>query len=230
MRLLATAFALALTTTAAGAHVDPGLRRLAETVPRSPTGGAVLGTLPAQQGRPCGDTLADARCGAQAALAAYVRRETEIARLSAGWNAGTLQALAALRRAEHGYAAAIAHNEVDRRGTDGEDQAEAAAEAQDEAFLGLLRNTGGETGRSIAVDTSPREAEATLNQTYRLVMAEPIAYGAVTRAGVRETQRAWLTYRDAFVALATALELPTAPVAEELAAARTRDLEGLIAD
>ena len=229
MRLLATAFALVLTTTAAGAHVDPDLRRLAETASRSPTGGAVLGTPSADEG-PCLDTLTDTRCGAKAALAAYVRREIEIANLTEGWNAPALKALDTLRRAEHGYAAAIARNEVDRRGTDGEDQAEAAAEAQDETFVSLLRNSVGETGRAVSVDTPPNEADATLNQTYRLVMAEPIANASVTRDGVRQTQRAWLAYRVAFVALATALERPTAPLATELTAARTRDLEGLIAD
>ena len=238
MRRIVLAFALLLTTGAAGANIDPGSRRLADAPrrvaerARSPTGGAVLDLWPATPSiETCAADLVDTRCGERSALAAYVRREAEIARLSAGWDAPVQHALTLLRRAERRYASAIARNEVDRRGgADRVNEAQAAAEAQDEAFVSLLRRTADETGRSVAIDASPADTGATMDSTYALVMAEPIGPGSVTRDGVRETQAAWLAYRHAFVALATALDRPSAPIEVELSSLRTRDLEGLIAD
>ena len=230
MRRTVLALALLLSTGAAGAKLDPGLGRLAE-IPRSPTGGAVIGPWPAPTLiEACADVLAETRCGERAALAAYTRREAEIARLSAEWDGSAQHALILVRRAERRYASAIARNEVDRHGADHANEAQAAAEAQDEAFVSLLRRTADETGRSVAIDASPHEAVATMDATLALVMAEPIGSGLVTREGVSATQAAWLAYRVAFVALAKILDRPSAPIEIELTSLRTRDLEGLIAD
>lgn len=236
MRVLATALAILLSTGAAEAHLGAAAPHIA-AIARSPSGGAVLGTFPANGDEIChadkiddADGLRDTRCGERAALAAFVAREAEVARLSVGMDSLSRYALAELRRAERRYATALATHEVERHGTDRADEAQAVAEAQEEAFSSLLRRTVEETGRSVAEDTSTPELDTTLETTLSLVLAEPIGSGSISHADVRQTQAAWLAYRQAFVFLAMNLDLPTERLESELISRRTRDLQGLIAD
>jgi uncharacterized protein YecT (DUF1311 family) len=82
-----------------------------------------------------------------------------------------------------------------------------AVNAEEEArdsFLALLRDLA--AGHAPRYDAGGyRAADARLNAAYRKRMQATVPVdspGAVTREGIRDAQRAWLRYRDAFLAFA----------------------------
>jgi uncharacterized protein YecT (DUF1311 family) len=81
-----------------------------------------------------------------------------------------------------------------------------------------------------------KSADAALNAAYRKALATYAANtgpnvgpGAITPAGIRDSQRLWLRYRDAFVAFARAAAPNLSPdaVLARLTAVRTRQLKAL---
>jgi hypothetical protein len=132
------------------------------------------------------------------------KRDAELAKLTAAWAPAEKQAFARLRATHAAYVEAHGSGEVDLSGTARGAMVVEAEEALRNQFLGLLEDL--EAGNAPRYDSGGyRAADAKLNAAYRKLMAETEpseAPGPVTREGIRDAQRAWLRYRDAFLAFA----------------------------
>jgi hypothetical protein len=168
-------------------------------------------------------------CAGHGARIAQARRDAAIAALTAAWTPAEKAALTRLRIAAEAYAEAHAQGEVDGSGTLRIALwIEAQQEVLDEMLARLRRlEAGGVTWGDF------RSADARLNADYRKVMNAPASetqfWGTISKEGIRDAQRAWLRYRDAFLALA-AVRYPQAnrdALAAFLTAERIRKLHGL---
>jgi uncharacterized protein YecT (DUF1311 family) len=141
------------------------------------------------------------------------KRAVALATLTARWSAAERQALATLQAAHDAYVEAHGGGEVDLTGTARAALAIGAEEALRDEFLDMLKGLSAGTAPR-ATSAGYRTADAALNAAYRkrlaLAQADDAVPGAVTRAGIRGAQRAWLRYRDAFLAFAR-LKFPSAP-------------------
>ena len=146
---------------------------------------------------------------------ANARRKVEIASLLAGLDAPARAAFAKLEQAEKAFVKAAADNEVDVSGTARGMLIVGSQQGHEDGFMTALRSTlaGKVTGGGTA-----KEADKRLNATYAKVMAlkDTSGLGTVDKKGIKDTQRAWLGYRDAFIAFAKAAA-PAVP-ADALAA------------
>jgi uncharacterized protein YecT (DUF1311 family) len=153
--------------------------------------------------------LAEGYCTDHRATMAAPVREAKIAALASGFDPGQKQAFEALRRAHAAFVEAHGSGEVDMSGTARAAMEIEAEEAARDAFLDALQRLS--TGRAPAFTHAQFvAADAKLNKTYReaLAQAGPAdSVGAVQKEGIRDAQRAWLRYRDAFLAFA-ALRYP----------------------
>lgn len=148
--------------------------------------------------------LAMGYCAQHEADAKSAARDAKLAALSAGWSAVDRQAFERLRKAHAAFVDAHSSGEIDLSGTAraaisiGEDE-----RLRDE-YLALLQRL--QSGRGTAATHAQFvAADAALNRAYRRFLAANPASdqpGVVTPSGIRETQRAWLAYRDAFLAFA----------------------------
>lgn len=157
-------------------------------------------------------------CSSRAASKDAVGRDAELAKLTSPLKPAARTAYAKLRKAFEAYRETLVSNEVDLSGTARGAMAVGAREEEDEAFLASLREV---LGAALLAAAPLAQADAALNAAYKKVQAEPdeSRWGTVTRAGIKTTQRAWLGYRDAFTAFATAAGSKTTP--DRLAAALT---------
>lgn len=147
--------------------------------------------------------LAGGHCAGHGARIAEVERERALARIQAGWNAHVRSAFNPLLAAQRAYAEARGNGEVDMTGTLRGALFIAATEEVNNEFLEVLKLL--RQGRLRVVGpTGYRNADRKLNIAYRAVLTGEFygGPGSVTAAGVRQAQRAWLRYRDAFVAFA----------------------------
>ena len=148
--------------------------------------------------------LAMGYCSDHAATMAAPVREAKIARIAAGWSPAEAQAFAALRKAHAAFVDAHGDGEVDLSGTARASMQIEAQEAERDSFVDLLQRLG--AGRAPVFTHAQFVAiDAKLNQAYRKALAEagpPDSVGAVQKDGIRDAQRAWLRYRDAFLAFA----------------------------
>ncbi|HYG46669.1 MAG TPA: lysozyme inhibitor LprI family protein [Allosphingosinicella sp.] len=103
-----------------------------------------------------------------------------------------------------------------------------AEEALREELVEVLERL--RSGRALPTPAARLPAEdSALNAAYRKRLGETSGEhypGAVTRQGVRDAERAWLRYRDAFLAFA-AIKFPRVP-RDELAAWLTRKRTALL--
>lgn len=137
-------------------------------------------------------------------------RGARFAQITSKWTAPQKAAFATLLKAEGAYAAAHGRGEVNMAGTMRavfEVDAEAAVHND---FAAALESF--EAGHlPAAAEPHPEAADAALNQEYRAIMTSAQQhkdeYGAVDPDGIRNTERAWLKYRDAWIAFA-ALRYP----------------------
>jgi hypothetical protein len=155
--------------------------------------------------------LAMGYCADHEARIAGVRRDSELARLTGGWSAAEKLAFAPLREAHAAYVEAHGSGEVDMSGTArGAMAIEAEEELRDE-FLALLKDLA--AGHAPRYDAGGyKAADSRLNAAYRALMRDTVPVdspGPVTREGIQGAQRAWLRYRDAFLAFA-AVKFPKA--------------------
>lgn len=142
-------------------------------------------------------------CAAHEAQIAAGPREAEIARLAGSWTQRERGALATLRSAFAAYVDAHANGEVDTSGTLRNAMYVGARESLSTEFLQMLRQLEAGTA-PVSSAAEYRAADADLNRYYReaLGQAGGDSYGTVTSEGIRDAQRAWLRYRDAFLAFA----------------------------
>ena len=162
--------------------------------------------------------LAAGYCASHAANVDGAKRDAAWARLTANWSAAEKQALAKLQAAHKAFAEAHSGGELDLSGTLRGAISIGAEEELAKALLAMVERL--EAGKAPAYGhTQYLAADAALNARYRKALAEVGPNGgpgAVTREGIRTAQRAWLAYRDAFLAFA-ALRYPKVP-RESLAA------------
>ena len=141
-------------------------------------------------------------CTAHDAAIADAKRKQQFAALTAGWSEAEKNALATLQKAEKAFADELAGKEVDQSGTLRAAFSIDEEQKQQQDLLDMLS--------SLAAGTAPaynaqqfEAADAKLNDVYQKVQrsANP-NWGTVTKDRIRRFKRAWLRYRDAWVAFA----------------------------
>jgi hypothetical protein len=162
-------------------------------------------------------------CAAHEAEIKGARRDSDFASILARWTPAERQAFASLRKAHEAFVEAHGAGELDLSGTARGAIVVGAEEDLRDALLAMVKAL--EAGKAPRFSPAQYRAEdAALNAGYRAFLAsEGIggdSPGAITRQGVRDAQRAWLRYRDAFLAFA-AVRYPSLP-RDSLAAWITR--------
>ncbi|MDH5180354.1 MAG: DUF1311 domain-containing protein [Gammaproteobacteria bacterium] len=140
-------------------------------------------------------------CSARAEAVRQAERRKEIGALQAGWTEQQRKLfMSAFEKADI-FWDTHSSEEQDMSGTARASIAIAEHAELKEAFLTAIR--GFEAGRFPAAGNF-KQVDAELNTIYRQIMAKekPEQYGTVTKQGIRDTQRKWLRYRDAFVKFA----------------------------
>ena len=157
----------------------------------------------------------------QGACAAHAERLRDVARArrrsaaAAAFPDAARKELTALEAAAARYFEARVQNEVDLSGTARAALSIAERAALEDGFVELLE-------RAARRDPPPATAgafaaaDAALNAVYRRLMKRPPVFGdswwgTVKPAGIGETQRAWLAYRDAWGRFGTALAAGSSP-------------------
>lgn len=150
-------------------------------------------------------------CAGRGADVAQADRERQWDAVQATWTPAQRSALAELRKAAKAYFDNVASLENDMSGTARAAIATEAYERLDSALIAdIERFERRERPRKVPADRA--RDDRTLNSVYHKVLAaldvakrkDAYAFGTVTAEGVRTTQRSWLRYRDAWVALAAA--------------------------
>ena len=172
-----------------------------------------------------------------AEFAKFARGERWTA-LQVGWTPAQRSMLAALRKAANAYFDSASGNEVDMSGTARGAFAVESYETLDIALLNdVERFEKGVRPEEKAADFAA--ADKALNAAYKQVRATLRSadsdaglseYGTIDADGVRETQRLWLPYRDAWVAFA-ATRYPDVPAdawRAWLTRTRTRALTAIV--
>lgn len=173
--------------------------------------------------------LAMGYCESHEAGKAGARREAALAAMTAGWTAAEKQAFVRLRTTHAAYVEAHSSGEVDLSGTARAAMAIAAEEALRDELVETLERL--RSGRALPTSAARLPAEdAALNVAYRKRLKAAADAGdhpgAVTADGIRSAERAWLRYRDSFLAFA-AIKYPRVPRAG-LAAWLTRQRTALL--
>ncbi len=174
--------------------------------------------------------LAMGYCASHEAGLSGPRREAALAAMSAGWTAAEKQAFARLRTAHWAYVEAHGSGEVDLTGTARGAMVVGAEEALREELVEVLERL--RSGRALPIPAGRLRAEdSALNAAYRTRLREVAGGGefsGMTAESIRTAERAWLRYRDSFLAFA-AIKFPRAPRAE-LAAWLTRQRTALLTE
>lgn len=132
-------------------------------------------------------------------------RRNSLASLSAHWRAAQQEAFRALSHAEEAYSTAHARGEIDLAGSGRAIwQLDAEQELRDRFLAAIQAYEQGQLPHGSADDAA--KADRSLNRIYGKAIATAEAgkegYGAIQPEGVRKAERAWLTYRDAWIAFA----------------------------
>ena len=145
-------------------------------------------------------------CAAYGSELEEQKRKQQLAEIAQNWTVPQQITFRLLVHAEEAYAKAHAAGEVDLSGS-----ARAMYEIEEEDgvrdnFLEALKTY--EKGALPKPSGSAVESDKTLNREYKKAIANAEAhkddYGAIQPEGIRSTERAWLKYRDAWVAFAKA--------------------------
>ena len=171
--------------------------------------------------------LAMGYCASHDSSLAGARRDKRLASIAAGWTTTEKQAFARLRTAHEAYVEAHGSGEVDLSGTARGAMVVGAEEALREELVAMLERLRSGGAPPVAAARLPAEDKA-LNAAYRKRLSETgeTYPGAVTRQGVQDSERAWLRYRDSFLAFA-AIKFPRTP-RNALAAWLTRQRTALL--
>lgn len=144
-------------------------------------------------------------------------RSAKLATLMKGWQPSQQAAAARLQQALEAFAARRASDETDMSGTLRGALAIEAHGVELDLFAHDVQDA--EQGKLPRYSEQQfQQLDKKLNQVYQRVMQQPerdggpgLGYGTVTKEGVKNTQRAWLVYRDAWVALGAARYPGVAP-------------------
>jgi uncharacterized protein YecT (DUF1311 family) len=152
-------------------------------------------------------------CAGHDADIAGAKRDAQLAAIVARWSPTERQAFEPLRKAHSAFVEAHGSGEIDLSGTARGAMVVGAEEMLRDQFLALIRSL--EDGKAPHFSAAEyRAADTALNAGYRSFLASDAVGGdypgGVSRQGVRDAQRAWLRYRDAFLAFA-AVRYPKVP-------------------
>lgn len=167
-------------------------------------------------------------CAGQAARVTDFERGRRLDKLSAGWSGDAKKAFGRLRQAEAAFSDSSSGNEEDMSGTARNAMAEARAEKLDEEFEKSVVDFA---AGKFAASAGDAQADAKLNATYRRMLAafagSEDKLMTIRPDGLRETQRLWLRYRDAWLEFARVLKpgADTSPLLRALTTQRTKQLE-----
>jgi uncharacterized protein YecT (DUF1311 family) len=140
------------------------------------------------------------------------QREHELAKLVTKWPPEHLRTLETLKGALEKYASARAGQENDLSGADRGLVISETLGAMRQGLLEALQSY--EQGKLPEhSDEDYRRADAELNRTYKATLSKPQPYTTITAAGIKTTERAWIGYRDAWVALAAQRYPGLSPIA-----------------
>lgn len=171
---------------------------------------------------------AGGECTARDSIATAAGRDTTIAKVAAHFPAASKPAFADLKKAMEAFAKAHGEGEVDLSGTLRDAFVTQAEDLERDQFLQDLTR--------LANDKWPRADHATmvaqdmrLNTDYKAAMAACTQtkdnLSTVKAEDVRTAQRAWLTYRDAWVRFAAAAAPAVSPDAMTARLSRLRALQ-----
>jgi hypothetical protein len=141
------------------------------------------------------------RCAAQAEAKASAKRDGELRTLTKGWSAPQKAAFARVQKAADAFFEEHSQSEVDQTGTARAQMTIDEQAALRDEFVAAIRDF--EAGR-FPTTADFEDADRALNAAYAKAM-KPGALGdsgTVRPSGVKKTQRLWIPYRDAWVALA----------------------------
>jgi uncharacterized protein YecT (DUF1311 family) len=168
-------------------------------------------------------------CAAHQASVQKPRREAALAALTRSWTTREQSGFRALRQAHEAYVDAHGSNEVDLSGTARAAIAIGEEEALRDELVEMVRLLS--QGRAPSSTAAQHKAaDAKLNAAYAKARREATGEGAgaPTREGIQTAERAWLRYRDAFIAFAR-LKFPrqsSDSIATWLTLKRTERLSG----
>lgn len=146
-------------------------------------------------------------CASRSADKAKVDRDKRVTALGKNWKDADRAAFARLRAAADAYFDAVVEGEVDMSGTARGAMAVGARESlEDSLVTGLTAFEEGRLPKATAEEFAA--ADKALNASYAVAMkaAKPIEgenfsnLGTVSPEGIRTAERAWIKYRDAWVA------------------------------
>lgn len=144
-------------------------------------------------------------CARRSADAATADRNRRVKALTAAWSPEVRAGFAKVRAAADAYFDAVVDGEVDMSGTARGAMAVGARETLETAFAEALTAfergalPQGDAAAFAAADKALNAAYAETMRRYKADSAEGIT-GTVTPDGIRAAERAWIRYRDAWVA------------------------------
>ncbi len=169
-------------------------------------------------------------CADHDQLIARAERHRVLDALSAHWTAAERAAFAPLQKAAAAFVDARGENEVDQSGSARAAFVVGAEEKAEQAHARLLADA--EAGRiASATAAQALAADAALNAAYRALMARAPAFArdtTLSAADLASTERAWLRYRDAWLAFAK-VRYPALPP-DALLTRLTRERTAQLAD
>jgi hypothetical protein len=165
--------------------------------------------------------IAGGECTGVTTTLAAMARDKRLGGVTAAWTPAQRQALANLRVAQRAFSDAH-QGEVDASGTGRYAFWIEATEEVDkfsDKLVAQLARGGLPAGDAVSADRA-------LNLAYRKALAEDVEGTTVKPRDIRKAQRAWLKYRDAWIALSLALRpgQPTGAVTAAVTRERARQL------
>ncbi|WP_257388553.1 lysozyme inhibitor LprI family protein [Tahibacter caeni] len=144
-------------------------------------------------------------CADRGASAAKVERDRRVSALTAQWSAADRAALTRLRGAADAYFDAVVDGEVDMSGTARGAMAVGAREDLENGFAAALdafEHDKLPTGDAAAFAAADKALNASYAAALQYVRQQGTdgSNGTVTTDGIRAAERAWIKYRDAWVA------------------------------
>ena len=130
------------------------------------------------------------------------RRKGAAKKMQEGWPAKDVAAYSKLRKAATSFFETSSGNEVDMSGTARAAIALDASDSLEAHFLDLVKMANQCSFHNYSQQDFV-QADAQLNKTYKKVMGldkEQAMTGTVTKEGIKQTQRTWIAYRDAWIA------------------------------
>jgi uncharacterized protein YecT (DUF1311 family) len=172
--------------------------------------------------------LAQGVCTEHEARLADQKRTRSLGKLQEKWSAADRQAFVPLEKARDAFIQTRGDNELDSTGSAGASFIISDQQAHHDAFQALLEQLEQGQGPSASAEDL-KAADAALNKVYQDVQKYPQedSWGSVNKAGIKKTQRAWLKYRDAWLAFAQ-VHSPSVSrdaLAHELTKKRTAELQ-----